>query len=91
MRQYSPPVRTRTSGAQDGGRNEQMRDNNFKFQDGNIFPKTVESDVKDSTESGSREVRERTGLHPEDTGKPRVSACGMLAPERHKMNFVFLR
>ena len=57
MRPYSPPVRTNTSGAQDGGRNEWMRDNNLKFGDGNIFPKTVEFDVKDSTDPGSRKVR----------------------------------
>ena len=69
-RPYSPPVRTRTSGAQDGGRNERMRDNNLKSRDG-ISPKTVESDIKDSTEPGSRKVREETGLHPEDAGKPR--------------------
>ena len=71
MRPYSPPVRTRTSGAQDEGRNEWMRDNNLKYQDGNIFPKTVEFDVKDSTEPGFCKVRERTGLHPQDDGKPR--------------------
>ena len=67
---YSPPVRTRTSGAQDGGRNERTRDNNLKFQDG-VSSKTVESDIKDSTKPGSRKVREITGLHPEDAGKPR--------------------
>ena len=71
MRPYSPLLRTRTSGAQDGGRNEWVRNNNLKFRDGNIFPKTVEFGFKDSTEPGSRKVRERTGLHPEDAGKPR--------------------
>ena len=76
MRPYSPLVRTRTFGAQDGGRNEWMRDNNLKFQDGNIFPKTVEFDVKGLTEPGSRKVQERMGLHPEDTVKSRVQQAG---------------
>ena len=71
MRQYSPPVRTKTSGVQDGGRNNWMRDNNLKFRDENVLPKTVEFVVKNLTEPGSRKVRERTGLHPEDARKPR--------------------
>ena len=83
MRPYSPPVRTKTFGAQDGGRNEWMRVNNLKFQDGDIFPKTVEFGVKDSTKPGSRKVRKRTGLHPKDAGKPRGSGSGMLVPEYH--------
>ena len=48
-----------------------MRSKNLKFSDGNIFPKTVESDIKDSREPGSCKVQERTGLHPGDAGKPR--------------------
>ena len=59
-----------------------MRDNNLKFRNG-ISPKTVESDIKDSTEPGSRKVLEVAGPHPEDAGKLRVLAGGMLAPERH--------
>ena len=43
---------------------------NLKFRDGR-FPKTVQSDIKDSTKPGSRKVQERTGLHPEEAGKPR--------------------
>ena len=69
MQRYSPPVRTRTSGTPDGGRDVWLR-NNHKLRDGNIFPKTVEFDIEeDSTKIGSRKMRERTDLHPEDAGE----------------------
>ena len=79
---YSLLARTGTSGAYDRGR------------DMNQIMKTVKLDKRGSADSGPRKVREMTGYRPEDAGetlgKPRVSAGGMLAPERHKLNsYVF--
>ena len=48
-----------------------MRGNNLKARDWNMFPKTVKFNVTNSTKPGCRKVQERTGLLPEDAGKPR--------------------
>ena len=67
---FLPPVGRTTSGAQDAGRDGAMRDHSLKLRGENVFPKTVEFNVEDSTEPGSRKARETTGSHPEDAGKP---------------------
>ena len=69
MRPYLPPIRIKTSGANDGGRDQWLR-NNHALQDVNVITTTVD---KGSADLGSRKMREMTDLHPEDAGegKPR--------------------
>ena len=57
MRMYLPPIRTRTSGTYDGGR------------DVNQITKNVELDRRSSADPESRKVQEMTSYRPEDAGE----------------------
>ena len=59
---------TGTSGTYDVGRDEWLRDDHM-LRDVNLITKTVEFDIKGSTDPGSRKVQEMMGLHPENAGE----------------------
>ena len=73
---------------------EWLRDNNHILRDMNQIMKTVEFVNKNSANAESCKVWEMTNLHQENAwealGKPEVLAGGMLAPDRHKLNLIFL-